>query len=67
MIKYLQFKFEYFLGKGPFFSSGNDLTNFAPAIMNPTPEAFKELAETSKKKLESYVAAFIDFRGTVFV
>ena len=31
--------------------------------MNPTPEAFKELAETSKKMLEKYVAAYIDFQG----
>lgn len=50
-------------GKGPFFSSGNDLMNFAPMIMNPTPETLKTLAHASKDLLENYVKSFIDFKG----
>ena len=50
-------------GKGPFFSSGNDLMNFAPMVFNPTPESIRELAMSSKTFLESFVASFIDFRG----
>jgi peroxisomal 3,2-trans-enoyl-CoA isomerase len=50
-------------GNGSFFSSGNDLMNFAPMVFNPTPEAIRDLAAASRTLLENYVAAFIDFPG----
>jgi hypothetical protein len=52
-----------FLGQGQYFSSGNDLANFAPMVVNPTPENIEKLARTSSQYLEKYVAAFIDFPG----
>lgn len=37
--------------------------NFAPMVMNPTPESLKSLAEYSRDHLLNYVKSFIDFKG----